>query len=497
MAAVRFRSWTVGWLAAWVVVGGSELTLGRLAPTAWVHPAVLFALVLVAASLCVVTSGLVVLRAWRSGVAEAAALGTFFMSVSLLPLAHGLTVPGIIYGPNTATAAAVYWAVPVGSLLMWPTFFPRRRWANRVMTAWRPLVLAALAAQTVLFAAVLARPDWLPAPPAGTAVAALAVAPIVAFCGLLSFRHLRLGWLARSKGPLAVSVSAVFLAASNLVFVARGPWTPAFWLAHGLDATGVLAGTVIAAATYRRSGTAALLMAPIDAITPLRAIEVGLDPLVGRFVADLERKDPITRNHVVRTAHMAAAVAEELRLSFDQVRVVALGGLLHDIGKLQVPDHILNKAGALEPAEYEIVKRHPVDGERLVLGAPALADLAPVIRGHHERVDGRGYPDGRAGGDIPIGARIVAACDAYDAIANTRQYRAGAGQEKALTVLAEHTGTQWDYRVVAAVTRVVRARAGAFDDDAFTDVGHDHQIGDQPAWCGCAEALPAKLAVAS
>ncbi len=497
VAAARFRFWTLLWLLGWAVAAGAELGVGRMVSATWVQPMALFAFVLPSASVCVVTSGLVLVRAWRSGVAEAAALGTFFTGVSLLSLAHGLTIPGVLYGPNEATGAAVFWAVPIASALMWPTFFPRRRWANRLMAAWRPLVITALIAQTAIFAVSLSIPGWLPAPSFGTAWSAVAIAPAVVFCGLLSFRHLRLAWMAQSKGPLAVSASAALLAASNLVFVARGPWTAAFWMAHGFDATAVLAGTVIAASTYRRSGTAAMLLSPIDAVTPLRAIELGLDPLVRRFVADLETKDPVTRNHVVRTAHMAAAVAEELHLPFEQVRVVALGALLHDIGKLQVPDHILNKAGALDAAEYEVVKRHPIDGERMVLGSPALEELAPVIRGHHERVDGRGYSDGWIGEVIPLGARIVAACDAYDAIANTRQYRAGVGQEKALTVLAEHAGSQWDYRVISAVTRVVRARAGAFESDAFTDVGHDFRAQDEPAWCGCVEAVPAKMAVAS
>ncbi|MDE3206456.1 MAG: HD-GYP domain-containing protein [Acidobacteriota bacterium] len=482
----------IWWAAAWLVLGVAQYGLGRLADGRWEQPGLLFVFVLVAASGCVVSSAAVLARAWRSGVAELAALGAFFMGVSLLPLAHGLTVPGVLYGPNQGTAAAVYWAVPVGSVLVWPTLFPNRRWANRVMSYWRPLVSVALAAQVAVCVSVLAWPSWPPAPTTGSATAALWVAPNLGFCLLVSYRHLRLGWMAGSAAPLAVSASGALLAASNLVFTARGPWTAAFWTAHLLDACAVFAGTITAAVVYRRSDAHSALMASVDAVTPLRAVELGLDPLVRRFVADLERKDPVTREHVVRSAHMAARVAQELRLPFGQVRAIGVAALLHDLGKLEVPDEILNKKGPLDADEYQVVQRHPLDGARLVLTSPALADLAPIIRGHHERLDGNGYPDRLAGDTIPIGARVVAACDAYDAMANTRQYRAGMGQQRALAILAEHAGTQWDPRVVAAVTRVVRARSGAFENDAFSNIGREEGAAG-PGWCGCGDALPAEL----
>jgi HD-GYP domain-containing protein (c-di-GMP phosphodiesterase class II) len=180
-------------------------------------------------------------------------------------------------------------------------------------------------------------------------------------------------------------------------------------------------------------------------------------------------------------------------LAFDQLSQVTLGAILHDVGKLNVPDAVLNKPGRLNDAEYDIIKRHPIDGEALVDGSPALAGLGPIIRGHHERVDGNGYPDALAGDAIPIGARIVAVCDAYDAMSNTRQYRNGMGSERALAVLAEHSGSQWEPAVVDALTRVVRRRGLERSGDVLANVGRSATAATAPSWCGCGDALPAEL----
>lgn len=491
------RPWTRAWVAGWLAVVVGETIAVRTLGGTWEQPVVLFWLVVVAASLCVVSSGAVLVRGWRSGAAETAMLGSFFMSVSLLPLAHGLTVPGILYGPNTATMSTVFWAVPVGSVVLLPLAAPRSRVANAVVSRWRPWVSCHVVLLVVLFAVSLAAPNLFPVPAMGSIPAAVGVAFSLAVCLALSFRHLRFAWIARSAGPLAVSVGAALVGASTIVFLGTAPWTTGFWLAHALDITGVSVATIFAVNVYRRSGSIESLLAPVEATTPLRAIELGLDPIVRRFVAALDQKDPITRDHVVRTAHMASLVAIELDVDFAELSTITLGALLHDVGKLDVPDHVLNKAGRLDDDEYAIIKRHTVDGERLIAESPALAELAPIIRGHHERIDGDGYPDQLVGESIPLGARIVAACDAYDAMANTRKYRTGFGSDRALAVLREHAGSQWDPCVVTAVAEVVRRRGPDFDGDALAAVGRETGSEDHAEWCGCSDALPQTLVAAS
>src|SRR5205814_6075914 len=125
------------------------------------------------------------------------------------------------------------------------------------------------------------------------------------------------------------------------------------------------------------------------------------------------------------------------------------GGMVHDIGKIGIPDAILRKNGALSPEETALMRRHPLIGEQIVSSLRTASSLRAIIRHHHERIDGRGYPDGLAGNEIPLLARIVSVCDAFDAMVSQRPYRAGRHPQAALRELRAGAGTQWDRQVVA------------------------------------------------
>jgi HD-GYP domain-containing protein (c-di-GMP phosphodiesterase class II) len=175
----------------------------------------------------------------------------------------------------------------------------------------------------------------------------------------------------------------------------------------------------------------------------------------------LEADDPYTGGeHSQGVLALALEVGQELGLDPRDQRELEFGALLHDIGKLRVPDEILNKPGKLEPAEWVVMKRHPADGQAMLdrIGG-ALADVGLVVRGHHERWDGGGYPDGLAGEEIPLPARIICASDAYSAMTTDRPYRKAMPVEDAITELRACSGTQFDPRVVEAVERVVRRAA--------------------------------------
>jgi response regulator RpfG family c-di-GMP phosphodiesterase len=165
----------------------------------------------------------------------------------------------------------------------------------------------------------------------------------------------------------------------------------------------------------------------------------------------LEVKDRYTRGHSVRVSQYASAIARSMDLDDEKIRQIRLGGHVHDIGKIGVHEVVLNKPGPLTDDEYQHVMTHPTVGWRIL--APLLAD-APValnvVRSHHERVDGTGIPDGLRGDAIPLEARIVAAADALDAMTSGRPYRDGTSFEAALRELQEHSGTQFDERVVQA-----------------------------------------------
>jgi len=154
--------------------------------------------------------------------------------------------------------------------------------------------------------------------------------------------------------------------------------------------------------------------------------------------------------HVERVSDLSGAVAEVLREPEQEVRLVRQAARLHDVGKTAIPAAILDKPGPLDEREWEFMRRHPLIGDRIVMAAPALANTAPLIRSSHERVDGHGYPDELAGQDIPMGSRIIAVCDAFDAMTSERSYRHPMEVDVALAELERHAGTQFDASVVAA-----------------------------------------------
>jgi HD-GYP domain-containing protein (c-di-GMP phosphodiesterase class II) len=219
----------------------------------------------------------------------------------------------------------------------------------------------------------------------------------------------------------------------------------------------VIGACVGLAVSNRMSKSVHDVLGPVLSRDPLVAFELGLSPVVHRFVSSLEDKDPRTRDHVIRTAEMAVRVGERYRLSARQLRELGLAALLHDVGKLETPLEILDKPSRLTADEYEIVKLHAVAGERMLLAEPTLASVAPIVRAHHERIDGRGYPDGLAGDQVPLASRIVAVCDALDAMTHEHRFRQAMQPRMAFSVLREHAGSQWDEQVIAHVMAVLPA----------------------------------------
>jgi len=167
------------------------------------------------------------------------------------------------------------------------------------------------------------------------------------------------------------------------------------------------------------------------------------------LAAAAEAKDPYTVSHAQRVASVALHLGT--RLGLQEADLVALyqGGRIHDIGKIGVPDSILLKPGPLNAEEERQMRAHPVIGESIVRPMPSAARLLPIIRNHHERFDGGGYPDGLIGHKIPLLARIVSVCDAYDALASDRPYRARRNPDEAVETLMRGAGQQWDRELVS------------------------------------------------
>ena len=201
---------------------------------------------------------------------------------------------------------------------------------------------------------------------------------------------------------------------------------------------------------------------------------------VKALAAAVDARDPYTRSHSARVAALARVIAVEMQLSPDEIRRVQISALLHDIGKIGIPDAILNKPGALTAEEWVIMKTHAPLGASILSAVEPLRDLVPIVRAHHERFDGGGYPDGLAGDAIPLAAYIVSAADAYEVIVSKRAYKAAQTVDFAVTELRRCSGLQFHPDVVEAFVRVIErdqregsaylSKVGSIDHEDIDDV---------------------------
>lgn len=179
-----------------------------------------------------------------------------------------------------------------------------------------------------------------------------------------------------------------------------------------------------------------------------------IDSLIVSFVNALDAKSPWTKGHSLRVRDYSLLLAQELGLSKAQLELLSIAALLHDIGKIGTYDDVLNKVEALTDAEYELIKKHPGNAVAILSPIQKFQVFLPVIKSHHERMDGRGYPDGLAGEEIPFLGRILCVADAYDAIVSARPYKVQMSKAEGINEIRNKSGTQFDPRVVAALIAV-------------------------------------------
>ena len=414
------------WLAAVALIAGITVAtmFGPLSDVRFVNPQVLFSLVVVSAVACVLGATIVIALADKRELAEIGLLGSSLMAASVMPLVHGLVTPGVLYDDTAAFRTAAFLSLPIATAVAAPLLSPHSafgRWAAR---HWRDWTLISLLAVFAIASVVVAFPAAIE-PPGPTAPATIAVSiGLVAVMLTLSLRQLRFYDLGGQPANMAASLSLAMLAVTALLPLSTADYSTGFWWMHVAGVVGVLGACVGLAVSKRMARNVHDVLAPVLARDPLVAFELGLSPVVHRFVASIDDKDEQTRDHVIRTAEMAIRVGERFHLSARQLRELGLAALLHDVGKLETPVEILDKPSRLTAEEYEIVKQHAVAGERMLMEEATLVSIAPIVRSHHERIDGRGYPDGLVGNEIPLASRIIAVCDALDAMTHEHRFRA-------------------------------------------------------------------------
>jgi putative nucleotidyltransferase with HDIG domain len=417
------------------------------------------------AALAALLAALLMVRvARREHDARGGLVGVGFLAMAGLLVIHALATPGYIldaYGRNATVGLAGALAVPAGGILFAVALLLPARVANapRVVSraAW-----ATVALLTAFGAAGLGHPALIPLVPVNVTPGAYALlTPACCVYAWLARRTWRTYQLTRRLSDAAVAVGLAWLGTSTPVYLLSPVWTWFFWGGHALEACGFLAVATAVSRDLVRT-------APTLALPRQRRASDLLDDesrLLGGYVstlkADLNGHDPSTLAHSENVAALAVAVGEELGLAPDSLRRLAVAGLLHDIGKLQIPPAILNKPGRLTDDEFRTVKTHPQAGADILANVGSFDEEIPIVVAHHERLDGGGYPLGLRGEQIPLEARILAICDVYDALTSWRAYREPWTRERALELIESETGAAFDPACARALHGVLRGDAAA------------------------------------
>jgi putative nucleotidyltransferase with HDIG domain len=325
-----------------------------------------------------------------------------------------------------------------------------------------------LVAQAALLAAVIGLgvsmflfPELVPGvPEAGSPAAVTLLVVGLAFYGTLAWRALRTFLLTHRHADLLVVVGIVWLAAAIPPAMLLRYFELGWWLGHGFELIGIAIVGVPVAYDLLRDAQSRPLTGDLSACDLVRSEHAYLGSHVRALMVSLAQKDEYTEEHTRRVALRAVQVGEELGLSPVQLRDLATGALVHDIGKLAVPDAILKKPDKLTGPEFQVIKRHSDNGYKTLRELGFREPVRRLVLDHHERLDGSGYPRGLFGPAISLDARILAVCDVYDALISNRVYRDAFTHERAMAILRDEAGTKLDRRCVAALERVLgRERA--------------------------------------
>jgi HD-GYP domain-containing protein (c-di-GMP phosphodiesterase class II) len=400
--------------------------------------------------------------AGRSGDGSLVLLALGCLGVGFLMLAHGLVTPGIGERPVNPWVGRL----PVLAITAFAACLAAAAWPQRPPATWagrRPAGTLA-ASGLALTLAMVAVSLWPASGPAGRPLpgeegvrlvllggAALALVALAA----VHWRRWRLGL---DRMQLALVVACLLSAGALLSLEIGRPWHLAWWDYHAFLLAGFAAAIYAVLTGHRRSRTLHDVLDGVFASDPMAHISRGYSETLRALIAAVEARDAYTHGHSARVAELSVSIGLRMGLRPAALRALAEGAYLHDVGKVGIPDHVLNKPGALSDDERAWIQEHPIVGADIVGRAPSLRDALTVIREHHERYDGRGYPDGLAGEEISLAARIVAVADVWDALTSDRAYRPAWPPDRALRHLEAERGAHFDPRCLDAFLALMAER---------------------------------------
>ena len=411
-----------------------------------------------AALLAATAAAIMSVCAARFSDGRAVLLGLAFSVMSVFLLVHALATPDVLIGNNGVVQLAGALNLPVGGLILSASGLALLRRRDRISFLLR-VEAVTVACLVVLGALALIFASHIPVVPNPSSLAAeLIFAVTVGPLALLAWRSAHTFLLTRRASDLLVASGVMWLIGAQYGLLNFTMMDAGFWAAHLLEAGGIALVGIPAALDLRYGVASRPLVGDLRADDLVAHEDAFLGARVRALLVRLGEKDPSTEGHTRRVSTLAVQIGEQLGLPEGRLRQLALGGLLHDIGKLSVPNEILCKPGRLTGEEFLEIKRHPGAGRELLkeLGgfSPLVLDL---VESHHERLDGGGYPNSIPAGTLAPEVRVLTVADVYDALTADRVYRDAWSPDRAMELLRDETGTAFDGACVAALEAVLAA----------------------------------------
>jgi len=392
---------------------------------------------------------------------RAVVVGIAFSAMAALLLVHALAPPETDLPDRDGglIAYAGVAALPVGAALLSLVGHPMLREPGAVR---RLLALQAVLVGSILAIGAAGRvvPDLVPGHPVSRSPEAIVVLILAGTLFLRLAMRARRTWLLTWRwADLWVMIGVGWLATALAASTLASSWSIDWWVGQDLQLLGLVAVGLPVALDLRRHVQSQPLAGDLGAEDLVAHEETLLGPHVRSLMLRLADKDGFTEQHARRVALLAVRVGEELGLPPGRLRRLALGGLLHDIGKLRVPEAILRKPASLDDDERAVIRLHPAWGDQLAGELGFDASTRRLIRSHHERLDGDGYPDGLSGGQLDADVRILTVCDVYDALVSDRVYRPAYDIGEAMSIMWADAGRGFDPGCLRALAAVLGVEA--------------------------------------
>jgi HD-GYP domain-containing protein (c-di-GMP phosphodiesterase class II) len=407
---------------------------------------------------------------------------TFFLAVTYLMIAapfsvHGLMTPNhafAMHGFHNSMTVSAQVSLFLGAIAIMLASLPLpARLDSAIRDQFGPLMTGVILLAFGYIALCLSVPtilDWAPTggeqpgvktafglerQTVGLTIRYTVMSAGMVVCVIAAVRFYRSFATTRSFATATVAISALLIAECLFIQTFGEVWHISWWLYHVLLLVAVVLPLSAIGWLYRRGSSLIEIVDSLLLNETLAKVEYSFPDAMDGFISTVERRDPYLKGHMRRVCELAVAIADHLRVPDTAIRAASYAALLHDIGKLGLPQAVLNKPDRLTDEEFAILKEHPSRGFTLIASVDSLKIAAPAIRWHHERLDGSGYPDGLAGSDVPLEARIIAVADVWDALTSDRAYRKAMCPNEAREILIAERGTKLDAECVDALFAVI------------------------------------------